>query len=128
MRAKYSKLFTLIMAGLLLTFSVVSSAHTHIQKAIPEKNSTVKVAPKEVSIHFSEDLETAVSKITVKNLTTGEVVSEKTEAGSEKSILLTHLKSLKNEKVKLEVTWKAVSKDSHTMKGSYSFMVDPSSK
>ena len=125
MKAKY---LSSIIASLAFFFSMTASAHTHIQKTFPAKDSTVKAAPKEVSIHFSEDLETAVSNIEVKNLTTGEVVSEKTEAGPNKSTLLTHLKNLKNEKTKFEVTWKAVSKDSHTMKGSYGFAVDPSLK
>ena len=125
MKAKY---FSSSLVSLVFFCSMTASAHTHIEKTFPVKDSTVKATPKEVSIHFSEDLETAVSKIEVKNLTTGEVVSEKTEAGSNKSTLLTHLKNLKNEKTKFEVIWKAVSKDSHTMKGSYSFAVDPSLK
>ena len=123
-----SKYLSSIVGSLVLCFSMTVNAHAHVQKSVPEKNSTIKASPEAVSIYFSEDLEASMSKVVVKNLTTGEVVSEKTEAGTEKSTLLTHLKYTKNEKAKFEVTWKAVSKDSHTMKGSYNFTVDPSSK
>ena len=123
-----SKYLSPIVVSIMFCFSMTANAHAHIQKTVPEKNSTVKAAPEAISIYFSEDLEVSMSKVVVKNVTTGEVVSEKTEAGSEKSTLLTHLKNLKNEKSKFEVIWKAVSKDSHTMKGSYSFTVDPSLK
>ena len=127
MKANY---FSSLVLGLSLFFSFSASAHTHIQETVPAKESVVKTAPQEVSIKFSEDLETAMSQIEVKNLTTGEIVSEKAIAGSNKATLLTHLKNEKTnfKATKYEVTWKAVSKDSHTMKGSYSFTVDPSSK
>ena len=125
MKINYFNSFLLCLP---LLFSFAAMAHTHIQETIPAKESVIKTVPTEVSIKFSEDLEVAMSKIEVKNLTTGQIVSDKAVAGSTKATLRTPLKNLKSEKTKYEVTWKAVSKDSHTMKGSYSFTVDPSSK
>lgn len=109
-----------------LSFS--ARAHTHIQETQPAKETTVKANPENVVIKFSESLETAMSKIEVKNSKTGEIVSEKTMPGSDDSTLQVHLKNIKNEKVKYVVSWKAVSKDSHTMKGTYSFTIDPIAK
>lgn len=106
----------------------LSSAHAHIIKASPAKESVVTSAPKEISIEFSEILETSMSKIEVKNLSTGEFVSGKTYAGNEQNILLANLDNLRPNKTKFEVSWKAVTKDSHTMKGTYTFTLDPAVK
>lgn len=121
------------MKSLFVFFAAIFSfnnvyAHAHIVETEPVKESSVKLAPKDVVVKFSESLEIAMSKVEVKNSANGEVVSEKTMAGIDSSTLKVHLKVLKNEKAKYEVNWKAVSKDSHTMKGSYSFTVDPNAK
>lgn len=125
MKKKY---LSSILVGMMTFFSISANAHAHVKETTPAKNSIVKELPKQISIKFSEDLEAAVTKIEVKNLTTGEVVSEKTELGANKSALVTHLKNQKAKKTIFEVTWKAVSKDGHTMKGAYVFTVDPSLK
>jgi methionine-rich copper-binding protein CopC len=115
--------------ALVFLFSSSTFAHSRIEETTPAKESTVKDFPKQVKIKFSEALETAMSKIEVKNLTTGEVISERSVSpDNDKSILETSLKPQKAEKAKFEVSWKAVSKDSHTMKGTYDFTVDPSVK
>ena len=70
---------------------LLSSAHAHVVEASPAKESVVISSPSDVIIKFSEILEASMSKIEVKNLSTGEVVSEKTEAGKENNILPVHL-------------------------------------
>lgn len=107
---------------------LLSSAHARLVESSPAKESVVVVAPQIITIKFSEILEASMSKIEVKNLSTGEIVSGKTEAGNEKTILLAHLEILIPKKTKFEVSWKAVAKDSHTMKGNYSFTYNPGLK
>ena len=115
-----------IFSSLLCSHPLSAFAHAHIKESTPAKDAIVHEAPHEVMIRFSEELESSMSKLEVKNLKTGEIVSEKTvQGGNDKSSLRTSLKGLKNEKSKYQVLWKAVSKDSHSMKGSYEFTVDP---
>lgn len=118
-----------ILIGLLCSQPFLAFAHAHIKESTPAKDAIVNVAPQEVSIKFSEDLEASMSKLEVKNIKTGDVVSEATtQIGEDKASLKAALKNIKNEKSTYQVSWKAVSKDGHTMKGSYDFTLDPKVK
>ena len=113
----------------ILILPILASGHTHVKSSNPAKDSVVHSSPKVVEIQFSENLETAMSTIEVKNSKTKEIVSEKKEdSNSSQKELKTNLKNLKNEKALYQVSWKAVSKDGHTMKGSYDFTFDPAKK
>lgn len=116
--------FTLISAP------TVAFAHAHLASSSPAKDSVVHSAPTDVTLHFSEELEPSMCKLDVKNFKTGEVVSQGAIAtnGEDKSSLKIALKSLGNEKADYEVSWKAVSKDSHKMPGKYKFTFDPKAK
>ena len=123
-----------IFATLTLVLTVLLQAnlvfaHTHVQESDPKKDSVVVVVPHTVNIKFSEALEQSMSKLEVKNLKTGEIVSEKQlQSNGDKNSLQVSLKEIKNEKAKFQVSWKAVSSDSHSMKGSYEFTFDPAGK
>jgi methionine-rich copper-binding protein CopC len=116
------------LAGVLILVAPLSVlAHAKLKTSTPAANSVVQSAPKEVALHFSEELEIAMSKLEVKNLTTGEIVSEGAleNAGDDKASLKVGLKSLKKQKSEFEVSWKAVAKDTHKMPGHFKFTFDP---
>jgi methionine-rich copper-binding protein CopC len=102
-------------------------AHAHLQKAEPAQNAVVHVAPAQVTVKFSEELETTMSKLEVKEVASGLVVStgKVSGGGQGDSTLQISLKPLKKDKAKYQVTWKAVTKDTHKMQGTYNFTYDP---
>jgi methionine-rich copper-binding protein CopC len=122
----------LIFIFALLFFAVPSLAfaHAHLIKSSPAKDSIVHSVPSDVVLNFSEDLELAMCKMQVKDLKTGKVVSQgKPEnADGKKNSLKVELEPLKNEKAKYEVSWKAVSTDSHRMPGKFTFSYEPLAK
>lgn len=107
--------------------SAPAFAHTHLESSVPAKDATLAQAPEMVSLKFSEGLETAMCKLQVKNVKSGEVVSDgkPTKRGEDENTLQIALKPLKKEKAAYEVSWKAVSKDTHKMQGTYTFTLDP---
>ena len=118
----------LILACLgVLLLPSLAFAHAHLKGAEPGKDAKLAQAPSGVTLHFSEKLELAMCKIEVKNLDTGAVISEpkSIEAAPDGSTLHVSLKPLPNEKAKFQVNWKAVARDSHSMKGSYEFSIVP---
>jgi methionine-rich copper-binding protein CopC len=119
-----------LISVIAIMFSIYGArafAHAHLQEAIPAQNSVVHQAPSEVRLKFSEDLETGLSKIEVKDVDSGILVSsgKSSNGGQDSNTLEVALKPLKKEKSKYRVTWKAVSKDSHKMQGAYEFTFDP---
>lgn len=125
----FSKLVLFFMPfGLLVP--QFADAHAHILKATPAKNEILAKAPAEVRIQFSEELEGSMSKLEVRNKQTHEVVSSGSTLmdKSTPDTLSISLKPLKNEKETYEVSWKAVAKDTHRMKGTYDFTVEPTGK
>lgn len=123
-RLSLTYVFTVLALGLA---PMAAFAHAHLISSSPARESIIQTAPNEVNLQFSEELEPAMCKVEVKNLKTGEIVSQgrPTMAGDDKSSLKISLKPLKNEKAEYEVSWKAVAKDSHRMPGKYKFTFDP---
>ncbi len=122
-----SSVTRLIVISILALTPLTALAHAHLMSSSPTKESIVHTAPSEVILHFSEELETVMCKLEVKDLKSCEVVSQKAlgTGGDDRSTLKVSLKPLKNEKADYEVSWKAVSKDSHRMAGKYKFTFDP---
>ena len=119
-----------IFAFLLLAVPSLAFAHAHLVKSSPVKDSTIHSAPNEVILNFSEDLELAMCKVQVKDLKSGKIVSQgKLEnPDGKKNSIKVELEPLKNEKSKYEVSWKAVSTDSHRMPGKFVFSYEPQAK
>jgi len=110
-----------------LMTSQTAFAHAKLLKSSPAVNETVHVAPVEVTLHFSEDLELSMSKIEVKNSTTGQVVSDgaASQITGDAASMRVALKPLKKQKAIYDVVWKAVARDAHKMPGHMSFTFDP---
>jgi methionine-rich copper-binding protein CopC len=110
----------LAMAG--LTGEV--EAHGKLKQASPAAESTVKAAPGEVIITFTEALEPKFSKIEVQN-----AQGQRVDQGAaqvvlgEPTRLAVALKPLPAGTYR--VTWRIVSVDTHRSEGSYQFIVAP---
>ena len=115
---------------LAMTVSVPALAHAHLKTSEPAANATVHAAPSKVVLHFSEPLEAAMCKVEVKNKKTGEVVSDgkPTAGAADKKTLEEALKALPTGQATYEVSWKAVSTDTHRSQGTFVFTVEPSKK
>ena len=107
--------------------SQLALAHAHLLESHPANSEILTQPPIEVSAKFSEEIELAMSKIVVEDLTSHEVVSA-AKSLKDKNTLVVTLKPLKNENKIYQVSWKAVTKDSHTMKGVFKFTFKPSEK
>jgi methionine-rich copper-binding protein CopC len=115
-----------------LAISGNAFAHAHLESSNPAKDATVNSVPSTVTLHFSEELESSMSKLEVKDLDTGKTVSTGKPAyvNGDKSALQISVNdpAAVSKKTHFEVSWKAVSKDSHKMPGKYEFTFDPSAK
>jgi copper resistance protein C len=116
---KYSAPFLLLL--LLAVSAPLASAHSHPVSMVPAANATTS-PPEKVTIHFSGDLVSKFSSITVSDAT-GHVVSKATSVvgpGDTKlmTVVLPPLPS-----GTYTVHWVAVSVDSHRTQGGYNFTV-----
>jgi methionine-rich copper-binding protein CopC len=99
-------------------------AHAHLVTSSPAAGATVKVAPSELTLRFTEALEAAFCTVEVTDETGGRV-----EAGpptldpANPKVLHVTLAPLAKRKYK--VVWKAVSVDSHTTSGNFAFTIAP---
>jgi len=116
---------------LILTVSLLQAgqafAHAHLKTSDPAQNAVVTQAPAQVTLKFSENLELSMSKLEVKDSTSGDVVStgKLSDGGQGKSTMQVALNPLKKTRSKYQVNWKAVSTDTHRTQGTYEFTFDP---
>src|SRR3954466_11406950 len=102
----------------------LAEGHAKLKEASPAAESTVKVAPGEVIITFTEALEPKFSKIEVQD-SKGQRVDQGTAQAlpGEPTRLAIALKPLTAGVYR--VTWRVVSVDTHRSEGSYQFTVAP---
>jgi hypothetical protein len=111
---------TIVAVGL----SSAAFAHALLTTAAPPVGSTVKAAPKEIALDYSESVEPRFSAIQVQDTSGARVDTGDVHAasGNDKRLMVS-LKSLKAGAYK--VTWHVTSTDTHKTEGSYSFTVSP---
>jgi copper resistance protein C len=101
-----------------------ADAHGKLKQASPAADSTVRTAPGEVIITFTEALEPRFSKIEVQDSK-----GQRVDQGSAQTVpgeptrLAIALKPLLAGTYR--VTWRVVSVDTHRTEGSYQFIVAP---
>jgi methionine-rich copper-binding protein CopC len=101
-----------------------AEAHGKLKEASPPAEGTVKAAPREVIITFTEALEPRFSKIEVQDSKGQRVDQGATQAvPGEPARLAVALKPLTAGVYR--VTWRVVSVDTHRSEGSYQFIVAP---
>jgi methionine-rich copper-binding protein CopC len=97
-------------------------AHATLQSATPGKDAEVTTAPKEVVMHFNEDLEAAFISAKVLD-STGNAVSTEKPALDAKDATVMKLSVPALAPGKYTVQYTAVGHDGHRRKGEYSFTV-----
>jgi methionine-rich copper-binding protein CopC len=106
-------------AALLLLGSVAAGAHAFLDHAEPRVGSAVDVAPREVTLWFTQDLESAFSTVTVTDAS-----GQRVDAGSPTingNVVRVPLRSITVGTYR--VTWHALSVDTHTTEGAFTFSV-----
>jgi len=108
-----------IIPLMLLLASGEARAHALLDRAEPRVGNKVATAPREVTLWFTQKLESAFSTITVTNSAGQRVDTGKTRvSGTQMSVSLRQGGS-----GTYRVTWRALSVDSHKTDGSFSFQV-----
>ena len=104
---------------LLLLATGQAAAHAFLERADPRVGNKVAAPPREVTLWFTEKLETAFSTITVTNAAGERVDTGKTRvSGNQMSI------SLRSGGAgTYHVTWHVLSVDTHTTDGNFAFQV-----
>jgi copper resistance protein C len=109
-----------IVSLLLLTLGTGAAwAHAFLDHASPLVGSTVQAAPHEVSLWFTQELEPAFSSVQVTDANGARVDQGKARIGG--SVMRIGLKPLSPGTYR--VRWRALSVDTHTTEGSFSFTV-----
>lgn len=111
----------LILACLFLVGlgSALAQAHAFLDHASPRVGSTVPTAPHEVTLSFTQNLEPAFSSVQVTDAGGARVDQGKAQISG--STMRVSLKSLSPGTYR--VRWRALSVDTHTTEGSFSFHV-----
>lgn len=110
----------IIVALLLGAFGISGAqAHAFLDHASPLVGSTVRTAPHEVSLWFTQNLEPAFSSITVTDAHGSRVDQGKAQISG--NTMRVGLKALGPGTYR--VRWHALSVDTHTTEGSFSFTV-----
>ena len=103
----------------------VAWSHAYPTVSSPADGASLKEPPREVRIQFTEGLELAFSRITVKG-PNGEVVSQGKMRQLAQDILAVDLKTLSPGNYMVE--WQVLSVDTHITEGVLRFTVDPKGK
>jgi methionine-rich copper-binding protein CopC len=109
------------LTSLLLLAGVPAYAHALLHRADPRVGSTVKAAPREVSLSFSQDLEAAFSTVQVTDAS-GQRVDEG-KPTIEGNVMRVQLRAISPGTYRVE--WHVLSVDTHTTEGRFSFEVRP---
>ena len=119
----FSRVFLVLFSAYLLAAST-AWAHAMLERASPAVGGTVRSAPGEVMLRFTEPVEPAFSAVQVLG-----PAGERVDAGDarvdehEKTVLRTPLKQLAPGIYK--VIWRVVSVDTHVTNGDFKFTIAP---
>jgi len=107
----------LVVTGLILG-TAAAHAHAYLDHANPRVGSSVRTAPGEVTLWFSQNLESSFSTATVSNSSGARVDQGARVAGP---VIHVRVRSLPPGTYR--VNWRVLSVDTHTTEGSFSFRV-----
>jgi methionine-rich copper-binding protein CopC len=108
-----------IVSFLILASASAADAHAFLDHASPLVGSTVAAAPHDVSLSFTQNLEAAFSTVEVTDASGARVDQGKAQISG--STMRVGVKSLAPGSYK--VRWHALSVDTHSTEGSFSFHV-----
>jgi methionine-rich copper-binding protein CopC len=111
-----------IIAALLMSLAPTTvSAHAFLDHASPPVGSTIRKAPRQLSLWFTQDLEPAFSKVVVRSVTGARVDAGSRVDHSDQKLMHVSLRALRPGTYK--VSWHVLSIDTHTTEGDFSFTV-----
>lgn len=110
--------FFIILIPALLLGSAAAHAHAYLDHASPRVGSTVRAAPREVTLWFSQKLEPSFSSAQVQNASGARV-----DQGAQVSGMQIHVPVRALSPGTYRVRWKVLSVDTHTTEGSFTFRV-----
>ncbi len=102
---------------------VGASAHAFLQSSLPAVGSTVRVAPTEVRITFTEGIEPAFTTIQVTDAQGGQVDQGRGHLEGDDTNFAIGLTMLPPGSY--HVTWRAIATDTHRTQGAFTFTVAP---
>ena len=114
------RLVTLSLA--LIATAVVAHAHAFLDHASPLVGSTVKTAPSEVRMWFTQALEPKFSAAQLRSSSGAVIGTGSVDPGDPKQMII-HVRALPPGSYK--VFWKVLSVDTHRTEGSFGFEVRP---
>ena len=105
-----------------LSGTFAAFAHTHLVRATPAVDGTIHTAPSEVTLRFSEKLESAFSSVVVRDSEGNQIDKGNAQLDkSDRRIMRVSLPPLAPGVYKVE--WRAVSADTHKVEGDFTFRV-----
>ena len=107
-------LLSLFMGG-----TIEANAHAFLDHADPRVGSAVAVAPRQLTLWFTQKLEPAFSKVSITDSSSQRVDAGKANISG--TVMQIPLRGLKAGTYR--VSWHALSVDTHTTEGSFTFRV-----
>jgi copper resistance protein C len=106
-------------AAVLLFGTVAATAHAYLDHAEPRVGNTVRPAPRELTLWFTQNLEPAFSSVTVTDASGQRVDAGKPSISGD--VMRVPLRTIGAGTYR--VRWRVLSVDTHTTEGSFSFTV-----
>jgi methionine-rich copper-binding protein CopC len=104
----------------LLLSGAAAHAHAYLDRANPRVGSTVRTAPRVVTLWFSQKLEPSFSSAQVTD-----AAGARVDQGARVSGMQIHVPVKSLPPGTYRVRWRVLSVDTHTTEGSFSFRVGP---
>ena len=112
------------IVGLAL-FAAQAVGHSSLERSEPKDGETLKVAPGEIRMWFTEPIKVGLSTFEVRNQA-GEQIDQRDLRADEKQPALVRLSLPADLSAGIyKVTWSAVAQDLHVSKGDFSFRIAP---
>src|SRR5262245_23087130 len=102
-----------------------AQGHSSLERSEPKDGETLKIAPGEIRIWFTEPIKVGLSTFEVRN-ETGKQIDQRDLHADEKQPTLVRLSLPADLSTGIyKVSWSAVAEDLHVTKGNFSFRVAP---
>ncbi len=118
-----SRVLSVIVGLSLLAASAFG--HSSLERSEPKASATVKVAPREIRIWFSEPIKVGLSTFEVRDVAGKQVDRRDLHADKKEPALVILSLAPDLGPGTYKVSWTAVAQDMHPGKGSFSFRVAP---
>lgn len=116
--------FSLLLLCAVLATPAMALAHAHLDRSMPAAGATLKEAPQEVIIWFTEAVEPKFSSIEVRDAKGG-VVNEGGAGGVTGNTAQLRVKVKPLPPGTYTVKWRVLSVDTHRSQGDFTFRVGP---